>query len=327
MADPAPVPNAAKTNGPAAKPVVVGVKPTTPPPNTTIVQGKAPEKAPAPPLPPAFILSSLQTRHKWIKLLVYGAHGAGKTELCGSSVDVPAMCDVFMLSAEKGEMTIEETPRIKNKGGLFTVQVDNVSQVSKVRDWLVAHCMYRDANNEEGLKKLERAVGYDIEGPAKRFHTVIVDSITEIQAFTMYNILGMKAEHSLDAQIPDQEWPHYNQILNRTQLMMRSFRDLPMHVLMICQRQYTQDETKKMHYAPQLLGQSSEKVQGFVDIVGFLQKIPAADSTTDDTHRLWVQPVGKFAAKNRKASFEEDYFDNPTMLQICKGLGLTTQKA
>jgi len=65
----------------------------------------------------------------------------------------------------------------------------------------------------------------------------------------------------------------------------------------LCQVDWKQDEQKKMHWAPNLMGQMADRILGFFDIVGFLQRIPSADSTIDDNHRLWVQPVGKFQAK------------------------------
>jgi len=55
------------------------------------------------------------------------------------------------------------------------------------------------------------------------------------------------------------------------QMMIRAFRDLPMHVFFVCAQQYTQDETKKMHYTPALTGKLAAQAQGFVDIVGFLR--------------------------------------------------------
>lgn len=237
------------------------------------------------------------------------------------------MCDVFMVNAEKGETTIEETDRIRNKDALFQARCDDIHQVARMKDWLIAHTTFRDANDEERLKKIERSIGYINDGPAKRFNTVIVDSITEIQAFSNYQALGTSSAQALDTDIAETNWGIFGKVLTRSELMARAFRDLPMHVIMLCQEKWHQDEQKRMHYQPAMMGQMAKSIQGFFDIVGFLQRVPSPDATKDDLHRLWVQPVGKFAAKNRRSSFKEDYFDNPTLSDIFKGIRVSTQKA
>ncbi|KKL66145.1 hypothetical protein LCGC14_2147940, partial [marine sediment metagenome] len=103
--------------------------------------------------------------------------------------------------------------------------------------------------------------------------------------------------------------------------LVRNLRDLPMHVLMTCARQYVQDDQKRFNYSPQMTGKLAGQVQGFMDLVGYYV---LATGTEDEVlrRRLYVQPVGRFAAKCRFTSYKGNYFDNPTIGMILKDVGL-----
>lgn len=220
-------------------------------------------------------------------------------------------------------MTISETNRITNKDALFTVDFDDIATAELIRQWLVMHCKLRDADDEVGLKRLEAKIGFENTGPAKRFRTVIVDSLTEVQAFAMTQILGITNALAFDADIPDSEWAHYNKVLNRLQMFMRAFRDLPMHVIFICQEDFKQDQTKKLLYSPMLMGKMGGRVSGYVDICGRLEMIK--DAKNNDVRRLWIQPVDKNSAKNRFGKFKDPYIDDATLPKILAAI--TTGKS
>jgi hypothetical protein len=273
----------------------------------------------------------LQTFHKrdrWFKAMFYGANGSGKTELAGTSVDVPAMCDVIMFNVEKGEMTIEATPRIKNKDRMVLANVDNITQAEHIKQWIQAHCKFRDEGNREKLIDLEIAIGFreanDRETTPRIFRTVIVDTVTEVQAFAMYQLLGITTSLGLDADVPDREWSHYNKMLNRMEIFLRVFRDIPMHVIMLCQENMIQDETKKRIYSPMLEGQLAKRIQGYSDAVGHIQRM--TNDKGEDIHRLWLKPLGTHAAKNR-AALKVPYIDDATLADLFKAFGLDTQHA
>jgi hypothetical protein len=105
-------------------------------------------------------------------------------------------------------------------------------------------------------------------------------------------------------------------------VLVRALRDLPMHVILVCSQQYTQDELKRFHYGPQMTGKLAGQIQGAVDIVGYLRSgVP--DETGKAPRRLFVEPVERFDAKNRRASFTGSHFDDPSMTSIMRAIGLT----
>ncbi len=285
---------------------------------TSKTSAKASSSSSVKPKPPPFRLQALSEADQYWKILIYGAHGMGKTLLAGTCVDVEFMRNVFMISAEKGHLSIKESETIEHKDDLFIAIPNTVADVSKMKDWLVAHCRYRDEGNNEMLVKIQKTIGIDSDEP-RIFNTCIIDSVSEVQAFSIYQAKGYSANIALDADLMKTEWDHYNQILDRIQILMRAFRDLPIHVIFLCQEQWVQDESKKFNFAPALQGQMSRRVQGFVDVVGYLCQ--REDSDGKSVRRVFVQPVGKFAAKNRKGSFKGSHFDNPTIPMIMEAFG------
>lgn len=274
-----------------------------------------------------FQISTMQTRDRWLKMLVYGGHGKGKTALLGSAVDIPMMRDVLMVDAESGDTTIWESDRIKNPELIHHIQATNFKQVAFVQEFLKAYCAARDRNDVAVMRKLYAQVtGVELENPP-RFRTVIVDSITEIEAYCQYQILNIDEDKILKDDGDDiiSGWPEFRKNFEMVKLLIRAFRDLPMHVLFSAAEGYSQDESKKYHYAPQLTGKLSVQSQGFFDIVGWVRRGSADAETGVAPTRVFVQPIEggpRFDAKNRWAAYKKAWFDDPTMETIMRGIGL-----
>lgn len=286
---------------------------------------------------PPFMITPLKTEHKFFKGLFYAKFGDGKTSLAGSAVDVPAMNDVLMINAESGEMSIEEADHIKNRYRIDQVRVTDFVTVARVQEFLLAHCKARDAKDIDRLRSLQaRLFGYskdviDVDATEdvfeedgftfkvarlRRYRTVIIDSLTEIDTFSLYQLLGIKTDMKLDADMDVAQFAEFRKNNQMMQLLVRAYRDLPMNVLLVASTQYIQDEMKQMHWTPALTGKLSGQVQGFVDLVGFLQTGKPAEGSKVIPRRLYIQPIGKFDAKSRMAAYKEPYIDNPTMQKI-----------
>lgn len=274
--------------------------------------------------PPPFQLQPMAEKERYLKALFYGDYGVGKTTLAASVVDVPSMRDVLFLDIESGDLSITDSDRIKNVGDLDVIKITNFAMADKVKEWLTAHATFRDQQGrkaEDKLRRLEERVrGVSVEKP-KRYRTLVVDTVSEVETFCMYGVLGINESMELSDDIPTAEWAEFKQNNNKMQILVRRLRDLPMHVLMTCACKWNQDEMKRYHYTLALTGQLSKQIQGFVDIVGYLEMAqPTEDKPAP--RRLWVQRVGRFDAKCRWSSFKKTHFDDPTMLSILKAVGL-----
>lgn len=276
-----------------------------------------------------FQIQPLQAREAWLKMLIYAGHGRGKTELAGTAADVEQMRDVLLISADKGEMTLTQSPRIKNSDLIDIIPVTTFNQIAKIQEFLKAHCRFRDSNDEANLRKLQAylfGIKEDEIDRIRRYKTVIFDSLTEAETYCTYRILDIDINEIESDPIDVAGWPEFRKNFEMIKLTVRAYRDLPMNVIFLCPDQWTQDEQKRFHYTPYLTGKLSEQVQGFVDIVGWLT-VGSATETQTAPRRLYVESIQgpgipKFDAKNRRSVYGKAWFDNPSMTSIMEGVGL-----
>lgn len=272
-------------------------------------------------------------RQQFVKILVYGAPGSGKTTLGGSAADVEAMRDVLVISAEGGTMVFDENDRIKESKYLDIVRIERMEQLQKLYEFLQAHLIAVRSNNESELKNLQSMVmgmpiekiGLDFQTRLRKYKTVIIDSLTEIEAQNLTKILGYDENSGFDEgdDVAVAKFDDFRKNNNIVQRIVRSFRDLQMNVVIVCGVGYVQDEMKRFYYSPSLTGKLSQQVQGFMDIVGYLVNSTNAAGTAE-IRKMYVQPVAqvKFAAKNRRASYKGVFFEDPTMKSIMSELKL-----
>ncbi len=298
------------------------VKTTTPP--------AAGKPALTPQRPPSFKIESHQTRTRYLKLLIYGDYGVGKTYLGGTASAVDSMRDVILLNAESGDLTLEvdadDDPY--NFLDIDSVLVQDYRRVARVYEFLKLHCKLRDDGNDEELIKLEarlKGVEPDEIVEPKHYQTVIIDSLTEVESYCMNQLLGIGDNTKLDDEVATAEWAEYKRNHSMMQRLVRDFRNLPMHVIVTCARQYVQDEHKRFNYSPQMTGKLAGQIQGFMDLVGYY----VLGQVSEDgkiPRRLYVQPTGRFAAKCRFTAFKRGFFDDPTVGKILTDVGLLKAK-
>lgn len=269
--------------------------------------------------PPAFRIEAVHRRERYLKALIYGNYGVGKTTLSASSIDVPAMRDVIMVSAESGDLAVDHME------GLDAITVKDFRGLGQIHEFLKQHCAARDVGNTERLIQMEELLrGEEVEEP-KQYRTAIMDSLTEIEAYCFNQLLGITDSTRLDEEVQSAEWAEYKK--NNTMMLrvVRAFRDLPMNVIFIAGEKYNQDETKKYKFTPDMTGQLAKKIQGFMDMVGYYVMGKAGD---DRIRRLYVMPSGqgKYDAKHRYQAFKGEFFENPTMTTILTETGLLNEE-
>jgi hypothetical protein len=278
-----------------------------------------------------FQIRPLGNRTPYIKALWYGAHGSGKTTLAGTSVDCEPMRDVLMVDAESGELAIQDNPRIHHGELISHVPVTTFKQVAFIHQFLQAHCIARDANDVAKMKKNESMVtGIPVDQivEPKRYRTVIIDSLTEIDQYSLYALKGMSQDQLLSdpGEMEKTEWKEYGKNNEMVKMLVRAFRDLPMNVIFVCSIQYNQNERKQYIYSPALTGKLSTQVQGMVDMVGYMVASAQPNDKGELPRRMFIQPGefnnARFDAKNRRAQYTQGWFDDPTMQEIMTLTGM-----
>lgn len=239
---------------------------------------------------------------------------------------------------------------------IMVMPIQSYKQFAQSYETLKAHIMFRDTNNVEGLRMIEcqlrgvemlEKIGWqpsstdpsavvremttaimelsknkeklaELIPVPKRFKTVIIDSLTEAQKYCMYQILGIDPiTQKIDAEPDSAEWKDWGSSREMIQFLVRRFRDLDIHAHFVAAVDEDQDSKKKWYFTPMLPGKLSKDVQGLVDVVGFLKKIPQEGGKI--IHRLFLEGGDyggtNIAAKHRFGSNMKgrQYLDDATM--------------
>lgn len=239
---------------------------------------------------------------------------------------------------------------------VMVMPIQTYRQFAQIYETLKQHVQFRDSNNINGLRMIEAqlrgvellekigwqpkevepakvvqemtqailALSKDAEKLAelipspKKFKTVIVDSLTEAQKYCMYQILGIDPlKQKLDVEPDSAEWKDWGSSREMIQFLIRRFRDLDIHTILVAAVDEEQDAKKRIYYEPMLPGKLSKDVRGLVDIVGYIKKVPLEGGK--QVVRRLVLEGGDYggvniAAKHRFGSrLKTQHLDNPTM--------------
>lgn len=175
-----------------------------------------------------------------LNMLIYGEAGVGKTWLAGSASRVPSMRNVLYVDAEAGKATLREHPDV---------------EILPARKW-----------------EHYAAILASLKAGGHSYRTVVLDSLSEIAEQCKEQVMfEMKADPENESRDPDipsiREWGKLQVRMTR---LIRSFRDLPMHVIFIAHAERVQLKSGKFKWMPLLNGKMQMKIPQIPDIVFFM---------------------------------------------------------
>ena len=260
-----------------------------------------------------FTISRPSVERKFLKMLIYGPYGVGKTTLAASAEDVPEMQDTLYIDAEGGALSLMET-----RQDIDLITINAFDQFARIHTYLTRHCAARDADDTEALLKLEENIGLERPVP-KKYNTVVIDSLSEVQRYNMYQLLGVDISTAkLDDDWESPEFAHWNKTTEMMRLVVRAFRDLPMNVIFLSSQKV--DDEKKGTVTINFPNQLSKDIPGFIDVVGYYQAITTKgqDGQVTVKRRLELEPGRNYLAKHRfgKALKGQSGVDEPTMQRL-----------
>lgn len=228
----------------------------------------------------------------FLNVLIYGESGVGKTVLSGSATDVPGMAPVLLIDVEGGTLSL--------RNRYADVDVIRVSHFDRLQG--VYNDLYRGSH----------------------YNTVIVDSLTELQKFSMSTIMKdvIAKDSTRDEDVPAQrDWGKNQEQIRR---FVRGFRDLPMHTIFTALSKEDKDmKTGMTRIRPSLPGKLAGEIAGFVDIVVYYSIRYAGEG--GNVRVLQTTSTEKVLAKDRSGRLPALITD-PTMTTLIDHMNNPNQK-
>lgn len=214
-------------------------------------------------------------KFRYLNVLFHGFGGLGKTTAIASACLDPRTSPILVCDFEGGApIRFAKMPK-----GTYTIR-----RISRIKD-------------------LNDIYEYLAKGNHP-YKAVALDSLTEIQklglAEFVYGPEGVSKTFMGNViNIKSAEIQHWGKSGNQMGMLVRYFRDLPMHVFFTTLTQVTKDDiTGRISYDIALPGKQANEVPGIPDIVGYFdtQRNP---QTKQEERVVYFQPSGKIVAKDR----------------------------
>lgn len=219
---------------------------------------------------------------EYIKMLVFGESGAGKTTFLGTAQDSGLTSPTLLIDVEGGSVVLNDKPNVDVR------QVRSTAGVEEIADILHKHKKY--------------------------YATIQLDSLTDFRDINMAEVMMdqyKKKPETTDRHVPSpREWGRSGSQIKE---VLRYLKDLPCHVIVTTLLEVKQDQRtgiEKMQ--PLLPGQLGKQVPGFFDIVGFLR---ATEKNGTSLRTMQFKKTERVMAKDRTKALP-DVLDNPTIPEI-----------
>lgn len=244
----------------------------------------------------------------WLKLLLYGPSGGGKSS-CLASMPDPLL---VLLTEKQGEMSIR--------------RVNPRARIVHIEDRLICKCHRGDPDRcpdkaKKGTEKIKaKEVLYGVldELATKKhpFISVALDSLTDLQQILLSDMKGGK----VGAKVAIQEW---GTLIEYVKDVTVRLRNLNMHVGIICLNDEIQDNNNRIINRPALAGKKLPgQIIQYFNLCGFQRKVredtstvaaiyetvfdagneyytkthPALEAIESPSYRSWVGKVAKYSA-------------------------------
>src|SRR6266481_6039909 len=156
----------------------------------------------------------------------------------------------------------------------------------------------------------------ELHGGRHPYKTIIVDSLTETQKFSMYTIMVdvVTKDEDRDPDIPSvREW---GKNIEQTRRFVRAFRDLPVNCLFTALVKTDKDKDGRMSKKPYLSGKLADEVAAFLDIVVYyyVKNVRVGDAI-EQKRLLLTSATDANIAKDRTGRLPQ-IIESPTMSDI-----------
>jgi phage nucleotide-binding protein len=229
------------------------------------------------------------TEISFMRSLIFGGSGLGKTVFLGTANDFETTTPMLLLDFEGGSSSLRGR------------DID----VVRVRDWNDYNEAYHHLSTQPHPYK-----------------SVGIDSVTETQTYALMEILRQESPNRKDDDVLQQQ--DYGKALIQLRKLLRSFRDLEMHVFFTALAQDDADPREGLVKKPSLAGKMADEIPGIVDVVAYLSITDLGDKKAPDPHRVLIlKNYPRIRAKSRTPHNDEtipDEIIDPTVEKLFTAL-------
>lgn len=250
-------------------------------------------------------IGTLTTHGPYLKVLVYGLTGKGKTHFAGTSLDVDILRPVLYLNTDGGQLTLLDRA---DDAGLIQVIPDTFIEARQIVASLRTKVKY--ASFRDGIMS---ATGMDLPFG---FRTLIVDDLSSLYWLALERVIQQavvkKSSHDDDiAELRDYQrariWFHR---------LLNEMRALPMHVITTAKAERVRDESSgKLIVQPLIAGKLSQEVGAFFDLVGYLTSSISKKPEGGIIRKIHWEMGDRADAKER-LGLSGTFLQNPTIAKI-----------
>jgi len=249
-------------------------------------------------------ISPIRDKPQFMKALIYGKPGVGKTTLVSQASRIAGMAPVLFMTPDQAEADTlrKEAPQ---------------AQVAFIR---------RFSQFDDIYKAAAKLVG---SGQPIPFKTFVIDTGTEAQKLSMNDIMaqlvisGRPGGGEVNFDVPAQrEW---GESISQMRTLVRHFRDLPVNFIMTCHEAEAKDPRGQNWVVPDLPGKLKNQTAGMFSNVFYLaverKVVPEGRSKIVEAERrvLLTGLTEGFQAKSRTGLFERTVYD-PKLEDLYKAI-------
>ena len=214
--------------------------------------------------PPSFPIYEPSLK-RFCKTLIFGPYGSGKTTFLGSAGLDPRTSPMLYLNFEGGESSLAGAP------GVISVDIEDWDRYYEVLEYL--------------------------EKSDHPFKSVGLDSISESHVFALFAILDQEASKRKN---PDHlEIGDYGTASVQLRRLIRSFRDLKLHVFLSALAKDEVEPKEGLVTKPLLSGKLADEIPGIVDVVGYLVETTLEGTPPQNVRALLLRDYPKIRVKVR----------------------------
>lgn len=226
---------------------------------------------------------------KFLKVMIYGDPGIGKTVLSATATQNPAMEKTLVVNIEGGMLSIAGTE------AMATDQIKSMKEVEELM-WALS----------------SRQAGFE------DYNTIVIDSGTELQTLSLEGIVAAAKKKKSDRDLDEIYIEDYGKSTACLKRIFRHFRDLPMNIIVTALTKrimppIASKKTTPLKVLPQFTSKLADSLSGYMDAVWYMYL------DENGQRCILTQPEGAYFAKTRGQRFSEALgkrVENPNLSEI-----------